>query len=123
MFLLKPKTSIELNPSSKMKTQGFTLIEVLVSWFLLSVALLALLKLDQTSLVSSRAALIQAVAQSQFDNGLALLALQDSGAFALWQANLNEVLPQAQVLLTLPSQLTLSWQTPESNAPMWLSHI
>lgn len=116
MYLYKPKVP------SLLQCQGFTLIEVVVSWFLLSIALFALLKLDQSSLISVRAALLQAVAQSQFDNGLALLALQDTSAFALWQANLNEVLPQAEVVLTQPSQLTLMWQLPELNAPMLLKN-
>lgn len=104
------------------KLRGFTLVEVLVSWFLLSIALFALLKLDETSLLGARASLLQAVAQSQLNDGLSLLALRDERALSAWQTNLNYFLPKAQALLSSPTRLSLSWQTPELDKPLSLSY-
>ncbi len=94
---------------------GFTLIEVLVSWLLLSIALLALFALDQASLVGARASLLQAVAQSQLDNGLSLNALHDEAAIQMWQSALAQVLPKGQLVMST-SSWTLRWQLPSQQA-------
>jgi len=104
------------------QSRGFTLMEVVVSWFLLSVALLALLKLDQTSVVSARAALWQALAQSQRDAGLSLLAVKDQAALTVWQREVSEILPQGQATFQTPLQLSLRWQPPELDIPLTLSY-
>lgn len=106
-----------ISTKQKIYTRGFTLIEVLVSFFLLSIALMALLKLDQSSIEETRTLLWQAIALTELDSGLSLTVLADANAWSNWQSHISDVLPLAKINYVPPDNLEITWQLPKQQTP------
>ena len=89
---------------------GFSLIEVLIALFILSIGLLSIAALEITSLKRNHEALLQSLAAIQINSLFDRLQVGDSAKeSAIWQQNNNKLLPQAESTYNNSNKITICW--------------
>jgi prepilin-type N-terminal cleavage/methylation domain len=94
--------------------RGFSLIEVMISWLLLSLGLLGLLAFETKSLQDARASLYQSLAQTLLNDAHALIQLNDNAAMNTLQTEVTQLLPQGHLQGTSVGNLVIQWRLPET---------